>query len=62
MTGLTQLTRPGAWGWVNVSFNLELLETQMGFGNHVSTRMSPLIHIQLQLALTFPQTSLVFVK
>lgn len=62
LTGLTQLTRPGARGWVNVSFNLELLETQMGFGNHVSSRMSSLTHVQLQRALTFPHTSLVFLK
>ena len=43
-------------------FRSELLETQMGFGNHVNSRMSSLTHVQLQRALTFPHTSLVFLK
>lgn len=38
MPGITQLTRPGAQGWVNVRFNHGLLETQMRFRGHVSIR------------------------
>lgn len=54
MPGIIQLTRPGAQGWVNVRFNHGLLETQMRFRVHVSTKMGSLAPDRLQLVLTLP--------
>ena len=54
MPGITRLTRPGSQGRVNVRFNHGLLESQMRFRVHVSTRVGSLAPDRLKLVLTLP--------